>query len=75
MFLGITAYLFTFFVTGTSATDIISSDCSVVSSKVLFVICKDPSHSNSVFMLSVLLGIILVLLVVYTTCVLFIVWQ
>jgi len=55
MFLGITAYSFVFVVTGTDATDIASSDHSVVSSKVLFVICRDPSYSDSTSMLFVLL--------------------
>ena len=62
MFLDITACLFVFVVTGTGATDITSSDRSVVLSEVLFVICKDPSHSDSVSMLSVLLELIFVLL-------------
>ena len=75
MFLGITAYLFMFVITGTSATDIASSDCSIVLTKISFVICKDPSHSDSASMLFILLELILVLLVVYATHVLFIVWQ
>ena len=58
MFLGITAYLFVFIVTGTSATDITSSDCSIILSEVSFVICKDPSYSNSVSMSSVLLELV-----------------
>jgi len=62
-----------FVVTGTDATDIALSDCSVVLSEVLFVICKNPSHSDSASMLSIHLELVLVLLVVYTTCVLFIV--
>jgi len=74
IFLGITACLFVFVVTGTGATDITLSNCSVVLSEVLFVIYKDPNHSNSASILSILLELILVLLVVYTTCVLFIVW-
>jgi len=62
MFLDITACLFVFVVTGTSATDIASSDRSVVLSEVLFVICKDFSHSDSISMSSILLELILVLL-------------
>ena len=62
MFLSITAYLFVFVVTGTGATDIALSDCSVVLSEVSFVIRKDSSHSNSVSMSSVLLEFVLVLL-------------
>ena len=62
MFLDITACLFVFVVTDTSATDIASSDRSVILSEVLFVICKDSSHSDSVSMSSVLLELILVLL-------------
>ena len=60
MFFGIIAYLFMFVVTGTGATDIASSDHSIVLSKILFVIYKDPSHSNSVSMSSGLLKLILV---------------
>ena len=62
MFLGITACLFMFVVTGTGATDIAPSDCSVVSSEVLFVICQDLSYSDNTFILSVLLELVLVLL-------------
>ena len=62
MFLGMTACLFMFVVTGASATDIALSDCSIVLSKVLFVICKNPSHSYSAFMSSILLELVLVLL-------------
>ena len=62
MFLGITACLFMFIVTSTSAIDIASSDHFVVSSEVLFMICKDSSYSNSVSILSILLELVLVLL-------------
>jgi len=62
MFLGITACLLVFIVTGTGATDIASSDHSVVLSEVSFVICKDSSCSDNASMLSVLLELILVLL-------------
>ena len=62
MFLDITACLLVFVVTGTGITDIALSNCSVVLSEVSFVICKDPSHSDSTSMLSVLLELILVLL-------------
>jgi len=51
-----------FVVTGTSATDITLSDCSIVLSEVLFVICKDSSHSDSTSILSILLELVLVLL-------------
>jgi len=57
-----TAYLFVFFVTGPGATDIALSNHSVVLFKVLFVICKNPSHSYSISMLFVLLELVLVLL-------------
>ena len=67
MFLGMTACLFMFVVTGASATDTALSDCSVVLFKVSFVIYKDPSCSDSVSML-------FILLVVYTTCVSFFIW-
>jgi len=62
MFLGIIACLFVFVVTGTSVIDIVLSDYFIVLSKVLFVIYKDPSHSDSASMSSVLLELILVLL-------------
>jgi len=62
MFLGIIACLFVFVVTGTGATDIALFDYSVVSFKILFVIYKDPSCSDSISMLSVLLKLVLVLL-------------
>ena len=55
IFLGITACSFMFIVTGAGTTDIALSNCSIVSSKILFVICKDPSHSDSASKLSVLL--------------------
>ena len=61
MFLGITVCLLVFIVTGTGATDIASSDRSVVSSEVSFVICKDSSRSDSASMLFVLLELVLVL--------------
>jgi len=51
-----------FVITGAGAIDIASSDHSVVLSKVLFVICKNPSRSDSTSMLSILLELILVLL-------------
>jgi len=50
-----------FVVTGASATDTALSDCSVVLSKVSFVISKNPSHSDSISMSSVLLELVLVL--------------
>ena len=75
MFFGIIAYSFVFIVTNTGATDIASSDCSVVLSEVLFVICKNSNHSNSASMSPVLLELILFLFfVVYATCVPFIIW-
>ena len=46
MFLGITACLLLFVVAGTGATDISLSDCLYVSSKALFMICKNPSLSQ-----------------------------
>jgi len=61
MFLGMTAYLFVFVVTGPGATDIALSNRSVVLFKVLFVICKNSSHSYSASMSSVLLELVLVL--------------
>jgi len=73
---GITACLLSFVVAGAGAgaADISLSDHSYVSSEALFVICKDPSLSDSTSISSVHLELILVLLVVYTTHVLFIVW-
>jgi len=71
---GIAAYLLLFVVAGAGAVDISLSDCSYVSSKASFVICKDSSLSDSTSILSVHLELILVLLVVYTTHVLFIFW-
>ena len=62
MLFGITAYSLVFIITGTYATDITSSNCSIVSSEILFMIYKDPSLSNSTSMLSVLLELVLVLL-------------
>ena len=58
----ITAYSLLFVVASTSATDIALSDCSVVSSEVLFIICKDPSYSNNISMSFILLELVLVLL-------------
>ena len=58
-----------FAITSTDATDITLSDCSVVLSEVLFMIYKDPSHSNNASMLSVLLELVLVLFYsLYHTC-------
>jgi len=58
-----------FAITSTGATDITLSDCSVVLSEVLFMICKDFSHSNNASMSSVLLELVLVLLCgLYHTC-------
>ena len=56
---GIIACLFMFVVIGAVATDISLSDFSVVLSKILFVICKDSSHSNSTSMSSILLELVL----------------
>jgi len=60
IFLGTIAYLFVFIITSTGAIDIALSDHSIVLSKILFVICKDPSHSDSASILSVFLKLILV---------------
>ena len=65
---GIIACVLSFIVTGTGATDISLSDHSYVCSKASFIICKDPSFSNSVSILSVCLKLVLVLLIVYATC-------
>jgi len=62
MFLGMTVYSLVFVITGIGATNIASSEVSVM-------ICKDPSHSDSASMLSVLLELILILLYdLYHTC-------
>ena len=63
-----------FIVTGAGATDISLSDHLFVSSEASFIIYKNPSLSNSASILSICLELILVLLMVYTTHVLFIVW-
>ena len=65
MLLGIIACSLLFVVAGTGATDISSSDHLLISSEALFIICKNPSLSNSILILSVCLKLILVLLVVY----------
>jgi len=62
IFLGITACLLVFVVTGTNVIDIALSNHSIVLSKVSFVICKDSSRSDSTSMLSILLELVLVLL-------------
>ena len=74
MFLDVIACLLLFIVADTDSTDISLSDHSFVSFKASFVICKNPSLSNSISISSVHLDFVLVLLVVYTTHVLFIVW-
>ena len=69
MLFGIIAYSLVFVITGISATDIALSDCSVILSKVLFVICKDSSLSDSASMsLFILLELILVLHSLYHMC-------
>ena len=73
MFLGITAYSLVFVIIGTGTSDITVSDCSIVSSEDLFVICKDSICSDSTSMLSILFELILVPFMVYTTHVLFII--
>ena len=75
MLFSIIAYALSLIVTGASATDISLSDCLYISSKASFVICKDPSLSDSASILSVHLELISVLLVVYATHVLFFVQQ
>ena len=62
-----------FIIASTGATDIFSSDCLLVLSEASFVICKDPSLSDSTLILSAHLEFVLVLLMVYTIYVLFIV--
>jgi len=66
--------MLSFVAVGAGATDISSSDHLYVSSEALFVICKDPSFSDNVSILSIRLELVLVLLVIYTTCVSFIIW-
>jgi len=68
---GITAYALLFVVTGTSALNISLSDCLYVSCEALFIICKNLNFSDSISISSIHLEIILVLLIVYTTHVLF----
>ena len=48
IFFSIAACLLSFVIASAGAVDISSSDHSYVSSEVLFVICKDPSLSDSV---------------------------
>ena len=71
MLFGITACVLLFVITSAGITDISSSDHLLVSFKALFVICKDPSLSDSALILFVCLELILVLLVDYATRVLF----
>jgi len=73
MLFGIMACVLSFIVAGAGATDISSSDHPYVSSEALFVICKNPSLSDSALILSIHLELILVLLIVYTICISFIV--
>ena len=61
-----------FIVASTSATDITLSNHSVVLSKALFVIYKNPSFSDNASILFICLELILVLLIIYATYVLFI---
>jgi len=63
MFFGIPAYIFLLFATatGAGAADISMSVCSY-SLEASSVICKDPSYSDNVSILFVLLELILVLL-------------
>ena len=72
IFFSMVAYVL-FIVAGTGATDILLSDHSLVSSETLFMICKNPSLSDSASILSICLELVLVLLIVYATCVLFII--
>ena len=74
IFSSITAYPFSFVITGAGTIDISLSDHSYISSKASFVIYKDPSLFDNASILSVCLELILVLLVAYATCVLFFVW-
>ena len=75
MVFGVIACTLSFIVTSAGATDISLSDHSYVSSKALFIICKDSSLSDSSSILFIHLELVLVLLIVYTTCVSFIVQQ
>ena len=74
MFLGVIACSLLFIIASTGTIDISVSDHSYVSSEASFVICKNPSLSDSASILFVCLELVLVLLVVYTTCVSFFVW-
>ena len=73
MLLGIIACFLLFVVASTGTIDISLSNCLLILPEASFVICKDPSLSNSASILSIYLELILVLLVVYATCVSFIV--
>ena len=72
--LGVTAYTLLFIVAGAISIDISLSIYLFVLLEVLFMICKDPSLLDSAFILSICLELVLVLLMVYTTCILFFIW-
>jgi len=71
IFFGIIAYPLSFIIAGAGAADIFLSDHLYVSSKTLFVICKDPSLFDNTLILFVYLKLVLVLLIAYATYVLF----
>ena len=71
----VTVYTFPFVIAGAGAADTSLSDHLYILSEALSVICKDPSLSDNASISFVCFELILVLLVVYTTCVLFFVWQ
>ena len=75
MIFSIIAYTLSFIVTSAGTTDISLSDHSYISSEALFVIYKDSSLSDSSSILFIHFELVLVLLIVYTICVLFIVQQ
>jgi len=64
MLFGMTAYMF-LFIAGASVTNISVSIC-LYSFEASSVICKDPSHSNNVSILFVLLELVLVCSLHYT---------
>ena len=75
MIFSIIAYTLSFIVTSAGTTDISLSDHLYISSEALFVIYKDSSLSDSSSILFIHFELVLVLLIVYTICVLFIVQQ
>ena len=59
MLFGVTTYIFSLNAAGAGTTDISVSVCSYLF-EAFSVICKDPSHSDNVLILSILLELILV---------------